>query len=184
MEGLTHLLGSSGPSSATSAMDGLTNVGGRASAASRGPLIQEAFSSNPTPSAPASNAKHFPASASAPPAGPAGSAGSAGSAAVEKEMEAYADFLDELKETDPARYVEIMTQLAGQIPGGPSDAGAQSAAQVAADGVKMPGADGKVMGKEGGVKDVDPGTKIVPDAGFVIKTVDGDGVKAFINVCR
>ena len=124
MEGLTHLLGSSGPSSATSAMDGLTNVGGRAAAASRGPLIQEAFSSNPTPSAPASNAKHFPASASAPPAGPAGSAGSA---AVEKEMEAYADFLDELKETDPARYVEIMTQLAGQIPGGPSDAGAQSA---------------------------------------------------------
>ena len=174
MEGLTHLLGSSGPSSASSAMDGLTNVGGRASAA----LIQEAFSSNPTPSAPASDAKHFPASASAPPAG------SSGSAAVEKEMEAYADFLDELKETDPARYVEIMTQLAGQIPGGPSDAGAQSAAQVAADGVKMPGADGKVMGKEGGVKDVDPGTKIVPDAGFVIKTVDGDGVKAFINVCR
>ena len=176
MEGLTHLLGSSGPSSASSAMDGLTNVGGRASAAS-----QEAFSSNPTPSAPASDAKHFPASASAP---PAGSSGSSGSAAVEKEMEAYADFLDELKETDPARYVEIMTQLAGQIPGGPSDAGAQSAAQVAADGVKMPGADGKVMGKEGGVKDVDPGTKIVPDAGFVIKTVDGDGVKAFINVCR
>ena len=176
MEGLTHLLGSSGPSSASSAMDGLTNVGGRAAA-----LIQEAFPSNPTPSAPASDAKHFPASASAP---PAGSSGSSGSAAVEKEMEAYADFLDELKETDPARYVEIMTQLAGQIPGGPSDAGAQSAAQVAADGVKMPGADGKVMGKEGGVKDVDPGTKIVPDAGFVIKTVDGDGVKAFINVCR
>eukprot|EP00947_MAST-08B_sp_MAST-8B-sp1_P001405 g1405.t1 len=123
------------------------------------------------------------------PAGLGGGGGGGGegktSAAMEQEMEAYADFLDELKESDPAKYTEIMTQLQQQMAeaGQAAQQGA-TAGKVAATGeLQMPGKDGKVLKKGGKVKEQDPGQKIEPEPGFVIKTTDGDGAKVFVNVC-
>ena len=95
--------------------------------------------------------------------------------ANELMLQAYAEYLEGLKETDPNQYKKVMDDLMSKSPGALEK-------KLASEGISLPG--GKKM-KDGEVSSIQAqGMDIIPDPGFVVKTKNlKSGNKVFINIC-
>ncbi len=96
--------------------------------------------------------------------------------ANELMIQAYAEYLEGLKETDPKQYKKVMDDLMSKTPGALEN-------KLKAEGISLPG--GKKM-KDGEVSSSiqAQGIDIVPEPGFVLKTKNvKSGNKVFVNIC-
>ena len=96
--------------------------------------------------------------------------------ANELMLQAYAEYLEGLKETDPTQYKKVMDDLMSKSPGALEK-------KLASEGISLPG--GKKM-KDGEVSSSvqAQGMDVTPDPGFVVKTKNlKSGNKVFINIC-
>ena len=96
--------------------------------------------------------------------------------AQELMIQAYAEYLEGLKKSDPKEYKRVMDDLISKTPGALES-------KMQEQGLNLP--DGKLM-KDGQVKDgvEAQSIEVIPDPGFVIKTKNTKtDSKVFINVC-
>ena len=96
--------------------------------------------------------------------------------ANELMLQAYAEYLEGLKDSDPKQYKKVMDDLMAKAPGALEN-------KLKAEGISLPG--GKKM-KDGEVSSSiqAQGIDITPDPGFVLKTKNvKSGNKVFINIC-
>jgi hypothetical protein len=120
-------------------------------------------------------------------------------------MMQYAEWMAQLQAEDPVAYEKMVAQLMASAPAGAGGPGGapperteeemkQFEAQLNAMQdmykekdfeAKMPGTD-SVMGAGGLKKKQEEGIEVIPDPGFVLKTVSlgADPVKVFINICQ